>query len=155
MYAVAALEARKVGILHFMEPAQLPDGLKPLAPEARKRFSGTFIINVGYDRDTGEQAIASGLADAVAFGTLFISNPDLPERFRCGPPWLRPILPPTMQVTSRIARTTRFLAEVPDIAALSILPPRRTRNNRSAGSRFSCLAPLARSSCVQEGNFAA
>ncbi|MBH0115187.1 alkene reductase [Novosphingobium sp. YJ-S2-02] len=82
MFAVEALEARKVGILHFMEAAQLPDGLKPLAPEARKRFSGVFVVNVGYDRETGEQAIASGLADAVTFGTLFISNPDLPERFR-------------------------------------------------------------------------
>lgn len=82
MFAVEALEARKVGMLHFMEPAQLPDGLKPLAPEARKRFTGKFIVNVGYDRDTAERAIATGLADAVTFGTLFISNPDLPERFR-------------------------------------------------------------------------
>lgn len=84
MFAVEALEARKVGLLHFMEPAQLPDGLKRLAPEARKRFSGVFIANVGYDRESGEQAIATGLADAVTFGTLFISNPDLPERFRRG-----------------------------------------------------------------------
>lgn len=84
MFAVEALEARKVGLLHFMEPAQLPDGLKLLAPEARKRFSGLLIANVGYDRESGEQAIVTGLADAVTFGTLFISNPDLPARFRNG-----------------------------------------------------------------------
>jgi N-ethylmaleimide reductase len=82
MFAVEALEARKVGILHFMESAQLPDGLKLLAPEARKRFSGLFVVNVGYDRESGERAIKTNLADAVTFGTLFISNPDLPERFR-------------------------------------------------------------------------
>lgn len=82
MFAVEALESRKVGILHFMEPAQLPEGLKLLAPEARKRFSGLFVVNVGYDRESGERAIATNLADAVTFGTLFISNPDLPERFR-------------------------------------------------------------------------
>lgn len=31
-----------------------------------------------------ERAIASGIADAIAFGRLFIANPDLPERFRRG-----------------------------------------------------------------------
>ncbi len=82
MFAVEALEAMKVGILHFMEPAQLPEGLKRLAPEARKRFSGLFIANVGYDRESADRAIETDLADAVTFGTLFISNPDLPERFR-------------------------------------------------------------------------
>lgn len=82
MYAVEALEKRNVGILHFMEPATLPEGLKALAPGARQRFSGIFVLNVGYDRESAEQALQNGLADAVTFGTLFISNPDLPERFR-------------------------------------------------------------------------
>lgn len=82
MYAVEALEKKKIGILHFMEPATLPEGVKPLAPGARKRFSGIFVLNVGYDRKSAERVLQSGLADAVTFGTLFISNPDLPERFR-------------------------------------------------------------------------
>ncbi|KAG8148882.1 alkene reductase [Burkholderia catarinensis] len=82
MYAVEALEKKNVGILHFMEPATLPEGAKPLAPGARKRFSGMFVLNVGYDRRSAEQALQAGLADAITFGTLFISNPDLPERFR-------------------------------------------------------------------------
>lgn len=82
MYAVEALEKMKVGILHFMESATLPEGVKPLAPEARKRFSGLFVLNVGYDQKTAEEALKKGAADAIAFGTLFISNPDLPERFR-------------------------------------------------------------------------
>jgi N-ethylmaleimide reductase len=90
MYAVEALEKKNVGILHFMEPATLPEGVKPLAPGARKRFSGIFVLNVGYDRKSAEQALQTGLADAVTFGTLFISNPDLPERFRQDAPLATP-----------------------------------------------------------------
>lgn len=90
MYAVDALEKKNVGILHFMESATLPEGAKPLAPGARKRFSGIFVLNVGYDRESAEQVLEDGLADAVTFGTLFISNPDLPERFRQGAPLATP-----------------------------------------------------------------
>ncbi|AYM19905.1 alkene reductase [Agrobacterium tumefaciens] len=86
MFTVEALERRKVGILHFMEAPTLPDGVKPLAPEARKRFTGLFVVNVDYDQETAEQALESGLADAVTFGKPFISNPDLPERFRVRAP---------------------------------------------------------------------
>jgi N-ethylmaleimide reductase len=90
MYAVEALEKKNVGILHFMESAILPEGAKPLAPGARKRFSGIFVLNVGYDRKSAEQVLQTGLADAVTFGTLFISNPDLPERFRQDAPLATP-----------------------------------------------------------------
>ncbi|WP_339413627.1 alkene reductase [Pseudomonas sp. EA_35y_Pfl2_R5] len=90
MYAVEALEKKNVGIMHFMEPATLPEGLKALAPGARQRFSGIFVLNVGYDRASAEQALQNGLADAVTFGTLFISNPDLPERFRQDAPLATP-----------------------------------------------------------------
>lgn len=81
LYVVEQLEKRKLGILHFMESAQLPSGIKPLAPEARKRFSGTLVLNFGYNKDTAEKVISEEGADAVSFGSLFISNPDLPERF--------------------------------------------------------------------------
>lgn len=86
MFAVDALEKKKVGILHFMEPVALPEGVKLLAPEARRRFSGLLVLNVGYDQKSAEQALQTGLADAITFGTLFIANPDLPERFRQNAP---------------------------------------------------------------------
>ncbi|WP_338641793.1 alkene reductase [Burkholderia pyrrocinia] len=86
MYAVEALEKKKLGILHFMESAPLPEGVKPLAPGARKRFSGIFVLNVGYDQKSAEHVLQTGLADAISFGTLFISNPDLPNRFRLDAP---------------------------------------------------------------------
>ena len=82
MFAVDALEKKKVGILHFMEPEVLPEGVKLLAPEARKRFSGLSVLNVGYDQKSAEKALQTGLADTITFGTLFIANPDLPERLR-------------------------------------------------------------------------
>ncbi len=39
------------------------------------------IANCGYNRETGEAALESGLAKIVSYGTLFLSNPDLPKRF--------------------------------------------------------------------------
>lgn len=81
LYLVEQLEKRKLGILHFMESSDLPEGLTPLAPLVRKIFSGLLILNMGYNQATAEAVLSKGIADAVSFGTLFISNPDLPERF--------------------------------------------------------------------------
>lgn len=44
--------------------------------------SGAWMVNNGYDREQAEAALASGAADIVAFGKLFISNPDLVRRLR-------------------------------------------------------------------------
>lgn len=54
--------------------------------QLRKRFHGAWIVNNGYQGDLGQAAIASGQADAVAFGRLFIANPDLVKRLRDGAP---------------------------------------------------------------------
>jgi N-ethylmaleimide reductase len=48
------------------------------------------MVNTGYTLETGNKAIASGQADLVAYGVLFIANPDLPERFRLGGPLNQP-----------------------------------------------------------------
>ena len=48
----------------------------------RRRFRGTWIVNNGYDRRGAATAIAAGDADLVAFGRLFIANPDLVRRLR-------------------------------------------------------------------------
>lgn len=50
----------------------------------RAKFKGPWIANNGYDKDSAEQAIASGYADMIAFGRAFIANPDLVERLRLG-----------------------------------------------------------------------
>jgi N-ethylmaleimide reductase len=47
----------------------------------RPRYRGSLVANVGMTRGRGNQLIADGLADLVAFGETFIANPDLPARF--------------------------------------------------------------------------
>ena len=84
LHVVEQLEARKLGVLHFMEPAQLPEGVSPLAPRVRQMFTGLLLLNTGYDQRTATQVIDQGGADAVSFGALFLANPDLPERFKRG-----------------------------------------------------------------------
>ena len=55
----------------------------------RPRYRGTLIANVGMTRERGNQLIADGLADLVAFGETFIANPDLPARFAALAPIIR------------------------------------------------------------------
>lgn len=51
-------------------------------PIIRNAYKGVLITCGGYDKQRGNQVIEDQQADAVAYGTLFISNPDLPERFK-------------------------------------------------------------------------
>lgn len=48
----------------------------------REAYKGVLVANGAYTKERGMMAIHSGLADAVAFGALFLANPDLPERFK-------------------------------------------------------------------------
>ncbi|XP_071691370.1 12-oxophytodienoate reductase 2-like isoform X2 [Rutidosis leptorrhynchoides] len=52
----------------------------------RKSFKGTFISAGGYDMEEGNNVVAENRADLVAYGRLFISNPDLPKRFELKAP---------------------------------------------------------------------
>ncbi|HMK78290.1 MAG TPA: alkene reductase [Xanthobacteraceae bacterium] len=91
-YAAAALNERRIAYLHIVEgPPEASEFFpespaKPLAPLLREAFHGPLILAGGYDQASAETTIGSGLADAIAFGRLFIANPDLPERFRKGAP---------------------------------------------------------------------
>jgi N-ethylmaleimide reductase len=88
----AALGARGLAYLHVVEPradqGSDVNALNPNAPDAASRakaaFRGGVISAGGYVHDTATRAIAEGRADAIAFGRLFIANPDLAERFRLG-----------------------------------------------------------------------
>jgi 2,4-dienoyl-CoA reductase-like NADH-dependent reductase (Old Yellow Enzyme family) len=57
------------------------EGPDSIGPELKKLFGGVFIGNEKFAKDSAEAAIAAGTVDAVAFGKLFLANPDLPERF--------------------------------------------------------------------------
>lgn len=82
------LAKRKIVYLHVLEA--LPghflyaEGQEPVLKHIRESFPGTLIVNGGYDLHTGNKLLESNGADAIAFGTLFIANPDLVERSRKG-----------------------------------------------------------------------
>jgi N-ethylmaleimide reductase len=93
-HVAVELGRRKLAYLHIVEPRanQQSDtnALDPDAPDASSSFKGLFggpvIAAGGFTQETADAAIRRGVADAVAFGRLFIANPDLPERFRLGAP---------------------------------------------------------------------
>ncbi len=58
-----------------------------------------------YTHEQAEQVIQSGEADAVAFGQLFIANPDLPARFAEILHSIRPIPPPSLRQVRTATRT--------------------------------------------------
>jgi N-ethylmaleimide reductase len=49
-------------------------------------FDGVWMVNNGYDRKMAMEAVASGRADLVSFGRLFMANPDLVERLELNAP---------------------------------------------------------------------
>lgn len=69
------------------------EGLGPgrIGPELKKAFGGAYFANEGLTKETAEQLLKAGEADAVVFGKLFIANPDLPERFRKNAPLNTPV----------------------------------------------------------------
>lgn len=91
-HVVAALATRGLAYLHLVEPradqGSDVNALNADAPDAASRFKrifgGPVIAAGGFTRETGAEAVAAGNADAIAYGRLFIANPDLPERFRQG-----------------------------------------------------------------------
>jgi 2,4-dienoyl-CoA reductase-like NADH-dependent reductase (Old Yellow Enzyme family) len=89
--AAAALDALGIGFLELREPG--PDGtfgntdVPKQSPAIRAVFKGPLILNSDYDVASAEAALASGVADAIAFGRPFIGNPDLVERIESGAEW--------------------------------------------------------------------
>ena len=84
-YLARELSRRRLLYLHVAEPVAgpaVPAGVPRITPILRTQFAGTVIANGAYDLDSSNAVIAAGEADLVAFGTKFLANPDLPERFR-------------------------------------------------------------------------
>ncbi len=57
-----------------------------LARIARRHFRAALFRNGGFNRESGEAAVQTGLADAIVYGLPFIANPDLPRRFLLNAP---------------------------------------------------------------------
>lgn len=81
-YVAEQLGRRKVAFICAREAL----GEGRIGPELKKRFGGVFIANERFTRESAEQVLTAGEADAVAFGKLFIANPDLPRRFKNSAP---------------------------------------------------------------------
>jgi N-ethylmaleimide reductase len=83
-YLVAQLSARKLAYIHVVEGATGgPRDNVPFDFQAlRKAFAGAYIANNNYTRDLAIDTLQNNHADLIAFGKLFIANPDLVERLR-------------------------------------------------------------------------
>jgi N-ethylmaleimide reductase len=84
-YIVNRLNDYKLAYLHLSEPftdvTDVPGAEPHIAKHYRPIYNGTLMINTDFDRKKGNQVIDEKLADLVAYGKLYISNPDLVERF--------------------------------------------------------------------------
>lgn len=72
----------KLAYLHLMRSDFFGQQQGDVVTVAREAYKGVLIGNMGYSADEADTAIGSGQLDAVAFGTSFLANPDLPARFR-------------------------------------------------------------------------
>ncbi len=84
-YLLKQLNNFDLAYVHLMEPmgdiSDLPNYPQKVTEFFRPFYNGTLITNAGFDQKSGNKAIESGTADLVAYGQLFLANPDLPERF--------------------------------------------------------------------------
>jgi N-ethylmaleimide reductase len=86
-YVVDRLNAFKLAYIHIIEGMtqglrEVPDGFD--LQVLRRSFNGLYIANNGYDFDLAAEARRRDLADLIAFGRLYIANPDLVERLKLG-----------------------------------------------------------------------
>ncbi|RSS83280.1 alkene reductase [Streptomyces sp. WAC06614] len=90
-YEALVKEIDELGLayLHIMEPA----GTREITLALREQFSGRLILNPATEGPTDHRALAlldQGVADVIAFGSLFLANPDLPARLRAEGPYNTP-----------------------------------------------------------------
>ncbi|QBL09559.1 alkene reductase [Rheinheimera sp. D18] len=81
-YVARQLGKRKIAFICARE-AQADDSLGPIL---KQQFGGVYISNEKFDLASANQALADGIADAVAFGVPYIANPDLVQRFAIDAP---------------------------------------------------------------------
>jgi 2,4-dienoyl-CoA reductase-like NADH-dependent reductase (Old Yellow Enzyme family) len=77
-FGYVAQQLGKRGIAFIFTRESL--GENRLSPTLKANFGGVLIANEAFTAQTAQQVLDAGEADAVSFGKLFISNPDLPQR---------------------------------------------------------------------------
>ncbi|WP_321932168.1 alkene reductase [Paraburkholderia guartelaensis] len=91
-YVAERLNRYDLAYVHIIEPRirgiveQETSESDVTSKDSRRIYTGTIIAAGGFTGESAEQIVVDGHADLVAFGRMFISNPDLPERLRTGKP---------------------------------------------------------------------
>jgi len=91
-FVLEALNERGIAYVHVIEPRATSAGGSEAANQDapstsalfKKLFRGAFISAGGYSPEMAQSTVTLGQADAIAFGRLYISNPDLAERIKAG-----------------------------------------------------------------------
>jgi 2,4-dienoyl-CoA reductase-like NADH-dependent reductase (Old Yellow Enzyme family) len=86
-YVARELGRRRIAFLCVRESI----GPNRLGPALKQAFGRTYVANESHTEETAEQLLKASEADAVAFGKLFIANPDLPRRFALNAPLNTPV----------------------------------------------------------------
>ncbi|MBB3260895.1 2,4-dienoyl-CoA reductase-like NADH-dependent reductase (Old Yellow Enzyme family) [Paraburkholderia bannensis] len=85
-YVARELGKRKIAFLFARESL----GDNRLGPQLKAEFGGPYIANEKFTLESAQKVLADGEADAVAWGQLFIANPDLVRRFELNAPLNEP-----------------------------------------------------------------
>lgn len=84
-YILKKLNQYDLAYVHLSEPftdvSAIPYAVTEIAKHFRPIYHGNLMINTGFTQESGNKVLEDGNADLVAFGKLFISNPDLVARF--------------------------------------------------------------------------
>ncbi len=81
-YVARELGKRKIAFICARESVTVPR----LGPSLKEAYGGVYNANESFTPETAAATLAAGEADAVAFGKLFIANPDLPRRIALNTP---------------------------------------------------------------------
>jgi 2,4-dienoyl-CoA reductase-like NADH-dependent reductase (Old Yellow Enzyme family) len=76
-YVAKQLGQKKIAFICARER----EGEGRIGPQLKAAFGGVYVANEGFTLESAQRVVAANEADAVAFGKLFIANPDLPKRF--------------------------------------------------------------------------
>ncbi len=93
-YVIQKLNDYNLAYLHLVEPLlpldDYPQFIKEVARYFRPFYSGTLMTCGNFTQEKGNHYLREGWADLIAYGRLFISNPDLPTRFELNTPLNQP-----------------------------------------------------------------
>ena len=134
-HVVERLNRFGLAYLHIIEgatqgPREVPGGFD--LQLLRRLFKGPYIANNGYDLELVLEARRRNLADLVAFGRLYIANPDLVERLRIG---ARLNVPRSRNLLRRRHEGIDRLSHLDGGGAL---PPNGHESRRALSSALSC-----------------